>query len=45
MGTGIIGFLLRIAPHKFRGMADIGTAFYLLNILLFVTFLAVTIAR
>ena len=45
MGTGIVGILLRTAPHKFRGMADIGTGFYLLDIVLFVVFTALSIAR
>jgi tellurite resistance protein TehA-like permease len=45
MGTGIVSILLRTAPHKFRGMADIGTGFYFLNIALFVAFTAVSVAR
>ena len=45
MGTGIVSLLLRTAPHKFHGMADIGTGFYFLNIALFVVFTTLSIAR
>ena len=45
MGTGVLSILIHQAPHKFRGMADIGTALYLLNCLLFVLFLGVSLAR
>ena len=45
MGTGIVSVLLHTAPHKFQGMADIGTGFYLLNIALFLLFTALSVAR
>ena len=45
MGTGILSNLLKTAPRQFTGLAYISTIFYLLNILLFVLFLALSIAR
>ena len=45
MGTGIISILLHTAPHKFPGMAIIGTVFYVANICLIVVFTTVTVAR
>ena len=45
MGTGIISTLLYTLPHSFRGLPEIATAFYLLNMVLFVTFAVVSIAR
>ena len=45
MGTGVISILLHTAPHKFRGMAVIGTVFYVANIALFLLFTALTAAR
>ena len=45
MGTGILSTLLYTCPHQFTGLKFIAVIFYLLNILLFVTFGALTVAR
>ncbi len=45
MGTGIISILLYTLPHQFRGLQEIAIAFYLLNLLLFLTFVGLSIAR
>lgn len=45
MGTGIMSTLIHEAPHQFTGMAEIGTALYLLNCVLFVVFLGISCAR
>lgn len=45
MGTGIISTLLYTLPHSFRGLPEIATAFYILNVMLFVIFAAVSITR
>ncbi|MCJ1242654.1 Plasma membrane sulfite pump involved in sulfite metabolism [Varicellaria rhodocarpa] len=45
MGTGILSTLLHQAPHQFTGVSEIGAALYLLNCLLFASFLAITCAR
>ena len=45
MGTGIISILLHTAPHQFHGQLVVSTVFYVLNISLFVLFLALSIAR
>ena len=43
MGTGIISTLLYTLPHHFRGLPEVPTAFYLLNVVLFVTFAVLSI--
>lgn len=45
MGTGIISILLHMAPHSFRGLEQIALAFYVLNVVLFVLFSALSIVR
>ena len=45
MGTGVLSTLLKTAPRQFTGLAYVSTVFYLLNILLFVLFLVLSIAR
>lgn len=45
MGTGIMSILLHTSPHKFTGETIIGTVFYFINILLFITFLGLTLLR
>ena len=45
MGTGIISILIYIAPYQFSGQHIIAAIFYFLNILLFLLFLSLSIAR
>ena len=45
MGTGIISILLSTAPYQFTGLKYIAIVFYVLNCILFLTFLTITIAR
>ncbi|CAK0748009.1 hypothetical protein CVIRNUC_001807 [Coccomyxa viridis] len=45
MGTGIISLLLYTLPHTFTGLQDIAMGFYVLNLLLFVIFVGLSIAR
>jgi tellurite resistance protein TehA-like permease len=45
MGTGIVSILLHIAPHRFTGQTVISTVVYVFNIVLFVAFLTLSIAR
>lgn len=45
MGTGVLATLLNTSPRQFKGLLYISTVFYLLNILLFVLFLVMSIAR
>ncbi|BDA50428.1 Sulfite efflux pump SSU1 [Coccomyxa sp. Obi] len=45
MGTGIVAILLHTSPRQFKGLEYISTVFYLLNIVLFVLFLVLSIAR
>ena len=45
MGTGVVSTLLHTAPHQFRGQKQIATAFYALNILLFVIFCVMSMLR
>lgn len=45
MGTGIISILLHTAPHQFPGLKIIATVFYVLNIVLFALFAAISILR
>ena len=45
MGTGILSILFHTSPHKFHGEAIIGTILYLLNIVLFIAFSILSLAR
>jgi C4-dicarboxylate transporter/malic acid transport protein len=45
MGTGILSILFVTIPYSFYGLTTIATIFYILNIVLFLVFLALTIAR
>ena len=45
MGTGIISLLLYTLPHTFTGLQEIAMGFYVLNLLLFVIFVGLSIAR
>ena len=45
MGTGIVSILLHTAPHQFHGQLVVSTVMYVINIVIFVIFLALTIAR
>ena len=45
MGTGIISILLHTMPHRFEGQTIIATIFYVLNIILFLVFLVLSMAR
>jgi tellurite resistance protein TehA-like permease len=45
MGTGITGIIIYSAPHQFHGQQQLSAVFYVLNILLFLFFLAVSITR
>ncbi|KAK9808311.1 hypothetical protein WJX73_010716 [Symbiochloris irregularis] len=45
MSTGIVSILLHIAPHRFPGMATIGTVLYIANVCLLLVFTMITIAR
>jgi C4-dicarboxylate transporter/malic acid transport protein len=45
MGTGIVSVLLYTSPHSFPGLKPIAASFYVLNLALFVVFLALTITR
>ena len=45
MGTGIISTLLYTLPHQLKGLQQIATAFYLLDLVLFVAFVGLSVAR
>ena len=45
MGTGILSILLHTSPHRFEGEDVIGTVLYFFNIVLFVAFSAISVAR
>ena len=45
MGTGIISILLHTVPHKFDGQTIIATVVYVFNIVLFLVFLSLSVAR
>lgn len=45
MGTGILCILLHTMPHCFHGQLIVSTVFYILNIILYVLFLALSVAR
>jgi len=45
MGTGVVSMLLHTSPFRFRGMEAVGTALFILNILLFSMFSVLTAAR
>lgn len=45
MGTGILSILLHMAPYQFKGLRHIATAFYILNIALFIIFSIASVLR
>ncbi|KAK3110001.1 hypothetical protein LTR53_016160 [Teratosphaeriaceae sp. CCFEE 6253] len=45
MSTGAIAVVLGQTPNRFPGLDTIGTIFFILNLVLFVTFTAITITR
>ena len=45
LGTGIVSILLHDSPYKFTGLSDIATAFFILNIALFLLILLATVLR
>lgn len=45
MGTGIVSILLYTLPYQFHGLHTIGNIVFVLNVILFVLFLALSVAR
>lgn len=45
MSTGAVAVVIAQAPYKFTGLGTIGKIFYILNIVMFLTYLALMITR
>jgi C4-dicarboxylate transporter/malic acid transport protein len=45
MSTGGVAFVLSVIPNRFDGLTGLGTAMFVFNIILFITFTTIMIAR
>jgi tellurite resistance protein TehA-like permease len=45
MGTGIVAILIHQLPYQFTGLYEISIVFFILNVIIFLTLLALSIIR